>query len=88
MYSSLIRYISYHNIFEVLKGVTAGSLLLVIFGFLFGFNGNLRAFVIVEWVCLTILLSGCASGCDFAGKLKNRQTISRKTHRVFIYRGQ
>ena len=85
MYSVLIRYISYHNIFDVLKGVTAGSLLLVIFGFLFGFNGNLRSFVLIDWACLIVLLSGLRFGLRFYWEMKKSETANKKAHKVLIF---
>lgn len=57
MYNSLIRYISYRDIFNVLKGVTNGSFLLVSIFFITGWVNYFGPILVIDWACLIISLS-------------------------------
>jgi lipopolysaccharide/colanic/teichoic acid biosynthesis glycosyltransferase len=58
-YHTLIRHLSIYDIKRVIKGVTFGSLVLVVVIFLAGFmRGYSRAVFMIDWLCLTSLLIG------------------------------
>jgi FlaA1/EpsC-like NDP-sugar epimerase/lipopolysaccharide/colanic/teichoic acid biosynthesis glycosyltransferase len=57
LYSTLIRYLSYADIFAVWKAVTTGSFLLMGGAFLFHLSALSQSFLLLDWLCLTILLS-------------------------------
>jgi len=84
LYSTLIRYISYHDIYCVFKGVTIGSLSLILFGFLGNSNGFLKLFAFFDWIFLLILLSALRFGLRLFWE-KRHQTEVTKKHRVLIF---
>jgi FlaA1/EpsC-like NDP-sugar epimerase/lipopolysaccharide/colanic/teichoic acid biosynthesis glycosyltransferase len=57
LYRTLIRYLSFHDIVGVLKGVTAGSILLVCLTTLLRFEGLSRLVFLLDWLCLVFLMS-------------------------------
>ncbi len=85
MYNSLIRYISYHEILGVLKGVTYGSLLLLLVAFVFGSDDYTTFMAFVDWACLFLLLSGLRFGLKFYWEKRRRKNESMEKHRIFIY---
>ena len=85
MYNSLIRYISYHEILGVLKGVTYGSLFLVLVAFVFGSNDYSSLMAVIDWACLLLLLSGLRFGLRFYWEKRRRKNESMEKHRIFIY---
>ena len=87
MYNSLIRYVSYHEILMVLKGVTCGSLLLVVSGFLFGFHGHSRLILIMDWIGLLFFLSGLRFGLRLYWEWRQGNNGKEKGRRVLIFGG-
>jgi len=85
MYSSVIRYISYHEILGVFKGVTCGSLILVSLAFLLGLSNYSNLIAIVDWACLSLLLSGLRSGLRFYWDVIHRGSDPREKHRILIF---
>ena len=85
MYGTLTRYISYHEISAVLKGVTCGSLFFAAYGLLIGFYGYSKLFVIIEWLCLLFLLSGLRFGLRFYREQKNKGDKKGKKRRILIF---
>jgi len=85
MYNSLIRYISYHDILTVLKGVTCGSLALIMLELIFNLGMASRHVLIIDWVCLIFLLSTLRFGLRFYWEIKHRETTEKKKHRVLIF---
>jgi len=57
LYGSLIRHLSFHDILGVLKGVSASSILLVGWTFLFDVRIVPRTVFLIDWFCLILLLS-------------------------------
>lgn len=84
LYSTLIRYISYHDIYCVFKGVTIGSLSLILFSFLVDFNGFIKLFAFVDWICLLILLSTLRFGLRLFWEKRYQKEVT-KIHRVLIF---
>jgi FlaA1/EpsC-like NDP-sugar epimerase/lipopolysaccharide/colanic/teichoic acid biosynthesis glycosyltransferase len=84
LYNTLIRHLSYTDIFGVFKGVTLGSIFLLSFTFFFNFNQP-RAVFIIDWGCLILLLTSLR----FAAirLLHNRFRMKEETDhiRVFIF---
>jgi FlaA1/EpsC-like NDP-sugar epimerase/lipopolysaccharide/colanic/teichoic acid biosynthesis glycosyltransferase len=56
LYSTLIRYLSLHDMINVLKGVSAGSVLLVSLTFLSNFRAFSRLVFLLDWLCLVFLM--------------------------------
>ena len=58
MYNCLIRYISYHEILGVLKGVTSGTLFIILLAWVFGLDNYSKMIAVMNWPFLIIALSG------------------------------
>ncbi|RPI52795.1 MAG: NAD-dependent epimerase/dehydratase family protein, partial [Deltaproteobacteria bacterium] len=84
MYNTLIRYISYHDIVKVLKSVTYGSVLLIMFSLAFRFHGY-PWMLIVDWGCLILFLSGLRFGIRFYREKQCLKNGTKKTKRVLIF---
>jgi FlaA1/EpsC-like NDP-sugar epimerase/lipopolysaccharide/colanic/teichoic acid biosynthesis glycosyltransferase len=56
LYGTLIRYLSFHDIIVIIKGVSVSSLLLVSLTFLFDFRSFPRTVFFLDWVCLILLM--------------------------------
>ncbi len=85
MYNTLIRYISYHEILGVVKGVTSGSLLIVLITFIFGSSEYSILIAIIDWACLILLLSGLRFGLRLYSEKSRRKPESMEKHPVLIY---
>ncbi len=85
MYNSLIRYISYNEILGILKGVTCGSLFLILFSFLFGLNKHSKLIALIDWSCLIFLLSGLRFGLRFYWEKSHQKNGVDRKHRVLIF---
>lgn len=85
MYNTVIRYISYYEILGVFKGITCGSLLLVLPAFLFGFNYYSNLVAVIDWACLVVLLSGLRFGLRFYWEKRHQKTEVNEKHRILIY---
>ena len=85
MYNCLIRYISYHEILGVLKGVTSGSLFLVLVAWAVGFDNYCEMIVVMHWTLLIFTLSGLRIGLKlYREKIIPETEISEK-RRIFIF---
>jgi FlaA1/EpsC-like NDP-sugar epimerase/lipopolysaccharide/colanic/teichoic acid biosynthesis glycosyltransferase len=57
LYSTLIRHLSFHDVAGALKGVTAGSLLLVVLSVLISSQGLPPLVFLLDWLCLVFFMS-------------------------------
>lgn len=85
LYNTLIRYISYHDILQVVKSVTCGSLILNMFVFIFGYHDYSRVIFIMDWTFLIILLSGLRFSLRYYGEKWHEGDRTEKNHRVLIF---
>ncbi len=65
LYSTLIRYLSFHDVASVVKGVSGGSILLMSLTFLSDFREFSRMVFLLDWLCLVILLCALRSVLRF-----------------------
>ncbi len=85
MYSTLIRYISYHEILKAFKGVTCGSIFLAVIAHVFKLNHYPIKAAAIDWVYLILLLPGLRLGLKFYLEERRGKTVSKEKHRIFIY---
>jgi FlaA1/EpsC-like NDP-sugar epimerase/lipopolysaccharide/colanic/teichoic acid biosynthesis glycosyltransferase len=85
MYGSVIRYMSFHDILGVLKGITVGSFVLVLIAAVFGLNGYSGLTPVTDWASLIVLLSGLRFGLRFYWETRRGKPDVRAKHRVLIY---
>jgi len=85
MYSSLIRFISYHEILGAIKGVTCGSLFLLLIAGLFGLNDYPASIAVIDWACLIFLICGFRFGLRFYWEKGRAKAEAGGRHRIMIY---
>ena len=86
LYNSLIRYISYHDIFRILKGATYGSLALVMVSlFLDGFLVYSKLVAFIDLCCLVLLLSGLRFALKIYWERSHLAKDVEKTNRILIF---
>jgi FlaA1/EpsC-like NDP-sugar epimerase/lipopolysaccharide/colanic/teichoic acid biosynthesis glycosyltransferase len=85
MYSSLIRYISYHEILGVLKAVTCGSIFIVLVAYIFGLDYYPYKVAVIDWAYLMLLHSALRLGLKFYWERRRRKTEGKDKRRVLIY---
>jgi FlaA1/EpsC-like NDP-sugar epimerase/lipopolysaccharide/colanic/teichoic acid biosynthesis glycosyltransferase len=85
MYNCLIRYISYHEIKGVLKGVTSGTILLLLIYYVFRAFHYSALTAAIDWLCLIMLLSGLRFGLRFYWDSAHRKDDERLKKRILIY---
>jgi FlaA1/EpsC-like NDP-sugar epimerase/lipopolysaccharide/colanic/teichoic acid biosynthesis glycosyltransferase len=85
LYNSLIRYISYHDILNVLKGVTSGSFLLVLIDSLTGRVNYSGRILVIDWACLIFFLSISRLILRIYWDATHRKNDERQKRRILIY---
>jgi FlaA1/EpsC-like NDP-sugar epimerase/lipopolysaccharide/colanic/teichoic acid biosynthesis glycosyltransferase len=85
LYNSLIRYISHHDILNVLKGVTSGSFLLVLFDSLTGWVNYPGRILVTDWACLIFFLSSFRLILRIYWDETHRKNDERQRRRILIY---
>jgi FlaA1/EpsC-like NDP-sugar epimerase/lipopolysaccharide/colanic/teichoic acid biosynthesis glycosyltransferase len=85
LYNSLIRYISYHDILNVLKGVTSGSFLLVLIDSLTGWVNYSGRILVADWACLIFFLSIFRLILRIYWDETHRKSDERQKRRILIY---
>ncbi len=85
MYNSLIRYLSYHDIFNVFKAVTWGSFSLVFIGSLTPWINYSRFILAIDWACLIVLLSTFRIALRIYWDNRHRINDERQKRRLLIY---
>jgi hypothetical protein len=58
LYSSMIRYFSFHEFIRVVKGVTISSALIILLTFLIGERSHPRSVFAIDWFIVVFLLGG------------------------------
>jgi len=84
LYGTLIRYLSFHDIVSVIKGVSAGSVLFVSLTFLVDFRKFSRLVFLFDWICLIFLMSAMRSALRFYWE-KQDNSLEKKRRRVLIF---
>lgn len=85
MYNCLIRYISYHEILGVLKGVTSGSLFLVLVAWAVGLDDYSKMIAVMNWPFLIIALSGFRVCLKLYWNKMNPEVETIEKRRVLIF---
>ena len=85
MYSSLIRYLSYHDIAGVCKGVSAGSVFLAVNAYALEWIHYPIRFAVIDWFLLILSLSGLRFILRLYWEMKHGKNRQRETRRVLIY---
>jgi FlaA1/EpsC-like NDP-sugar epimerase/lipopolysaccharide/colanic/teichoic acid biosynthesis glycosyltransferase len=85
MYNSLIRYISHHDIFNILKAVTSGSFLLVLIHSLTGWVDYFGIILVVDWAFLMLSLSVFRLALRIYWDETHRRNDERQKRHILIY---
>src|SRR5262245_17157635 len=86
LYRTLIRYISYMDILNVLKAVLTGSILFIGLMFLLNFRTFPRSVLLIDGFCLFIFMTTVRLGLRLIHKRQGRlHTAEEKKRRVFIF---
>lgn len=84
LYSTLIKYISYHDVLNVFKSVTAGSLLMIIFDYLIGLQQYTKMIFVIDWLILLNSLALFRMGLRVFWDRQNRMKVVENKHRILI----
>jgi FlaA1/EpsC-like NDP-sugar epimerase/lipopolysaccharide/colanic/teichoic acid biosynthesis glycosyltransferase len=86
LYSTLIRYISYMDVWNVLKAISTSSILFVGLTFLFNLRTFPRSVLFIDGLCLFIFMTAVRLGLRLLRERQNRsQTAEEMKRRVFIF---
>lgn len=85
MYNSLIKYFSHHDVFNIVKGVTFGSLFLFSLAFLFNLDNYSMLITVIDCSCLIILISVQRFALKLHLQNKHKTGYVKKKPRVLIY---
>jgi FlaA1/EpsC-like NDP-sugar epimerase/lipopolysaccharide/colanic/teichoic acid biosynthesis glycosyltransferase len=86
LYSTLIRYISYRDIWNVLKAISTSSILFIGLTFLFNLRTFPRSVLFIDGFCLFVCMTAVRLGLRLFGERQGRsQTAEEKKRRVFIF---
>jgi FlaA1/EpsC-like NDP-sugar epimerase/lipopolysaccharide/colanic/teichoic acid biosynthesis glycosyltransferase len=85
MYGSLIRYMSFHDILGVLKGITGGSFVLVLIAALCGIDSYSGLTAVADWASLMLLLSALRFALKFYWEKRRAKLETKAKHPILIY---
>ena len=85
LYSSLIKYMSCNEIWNVLKAVTYGSLLIVLIAWGVGLGAQSKMIAAMSWPFMFLSLSGLRVGLMVYWSKKNLEPKALKKRRAFIF---
>jgi FlaA1/EpsC-like NDP-sugar epimerase/lipopolysaccharide/colanic/teichoic acid biosynthesis glycosyltransferase len=86
LYSTLIRYISYRDIWNVLKAISTSSMLFIGLTFLFNLRTFPRSVLFIDGLCLFVCMTAVRLGLRLFGERQGRSpTAEEKKRRVFIF---
>jgi|RhiMetdeSRZDD1v2_1073273.scaffolds.fasta_scaffold22871_3 FlaA1/EpsC-like NDP-sugar epimerase/lipopolysaccharide/colanic/teichoic acid biosynthesis glycosyltransferase len=86
LYRTLIRYISYMDILNVLKAILTSSMLFIGLTFLVNFRTFPRSIVLIDGSCLFVFMTAVRLGLRLIHARQGRlQTAEEKKRRVFIF---
>ena len=85
LYRTLIRYISYMDILNVLKAVLTGSILFIGLTFLLNFRTFPRSVLLIDGVCLFVFMTAVRLGLRLIRERRDRLQAAEQKRRVFIF---
>jgi FlaA1/EpsC-like NDP-sugar epimerase/lipopolysaccharide/colanic/teichoic acid biosynthesis glycosyltransferase len=85
LYRTLIRYISYMDILNVLKAVLTGSILFIGLTFLLNFRTFPRSVLLIDGVCLFVFMTAVRLGLRLIRERRDRLQTAEQKRRVFIF---
>ena len=86
LYRTLIRYISYTDIWNVLKAISTSSVLFIGLTFLLDFRTLPRSVLFIDGLCLFVCMTAVRLGLRlFRGRQNRSHTAEEKKRRVFIF---
>src|SRR5262244_2338215 len=86
LYRTLIRYISYTDIWNVLKAIATSSILFIGLAFLFNFRTFPRSVLFIDGFCLFVGMTAVRLGLRLIRERQGRsQTAEEKKRRVLIF---
>ena len=86
LYSTLIRYISYTDIWNVLKAIATSSILFIGLTFLFNLRTFPRSVLFIDGLCLFICMTAVRVGLRLIRQRRGRSQIAEEQkRRVFIF---
>src|SRR5215510_6247223 len=86
LYSTLIRYISYTDIWNVLKAISTSSILFIGLTFLFNFRTFPRSVLLIDGLSLFVCMTAVRLGLRLIRERQGRsQTAEEKKRRVLIF---
>jgi lipopolysaccharide/colanic/teichoic acid biosynthesis glycosyltransferase len=84
LYGSLIRFFSFYELGKIFKGVTVGSVCIILLTFLAGERSHPRSAFVIDWFILMFLLTGYRlSFKSIGGRLGPRESAGKKN--ILIY---
>jgi len=84
LYSTLIRYLSFHDVISILKGSTFGSLIIIFISFMFDFSKPSNITFLSEWILLIVMMSLMRTFLRFYWDW-NLRSKGKKSKRVLIF---
>ena len=86
LYRTLIRYISYTDIWNVLKAISTSSILFIGLTFLFNVRTFPRSVLFIDGLCLLVFMTAVRLGLRLLSAWQSRsQMAEEKKRRVFIF---
>ena len=86
LYRTLIRYISYMDILNVLKAIATSSILCIVLTFLFASYTFPRSILLIDGFCLFVLMTAARLGLRLIRERQDRsQTAEEQKRRVLIF---
>jgi lipopolysaccharide/colanic/teichoic acid biosynthesis glycosyltransferase len=85
LYSTLIRYISYMDIWNILKAISTSSLLFVGLTFLIDIRTLPRSVLFIDGLCLFVGMTALRLGLRLIRERQGRSQTAEKKRRVFIF---
>jgi lipopolysaccharide/colanic/teichoic acid biosynthesis glycosyltransferase len=86
LYSTLIRHISYMDVWNVLKAIVTSSILFIGLTFLFNLRTFPRSVLFIDGLCLLVFMTAIRLGLRLLRERQGRsQTAEEKKRRVFIF---
>jgi FlaA1/EpsC-like NDP-sugar epimerase/lipopolysaccharide/colanic/teichoic acid biosynthesis glycosyltransferase len=86
LYSTLIRYISYTDIWNVFKAIATSSILFIGLTYLFDYRTFPRSVLFIDGFCLFVFMTAVRLGLRLIRERQGRlQTAEEKKRRVFIF---
>src|SRR5215813_2231230 len=85
LYSTLIRYISYTDIWNILKAIVTSSILFIGLTFLFNFRTFPRSVLFLDGLCLFVCMTTVRLGLRLFRAWQGRSQTAEEKRRVFIF---